>query len=98
MFAFIDKYFDKLLLLAVVTMFVCLDVFLILHTDNKDSVRWTENQISMVVGGLVGLATGVAIGRAQATVGKDGSVSATASPANDVTPDKPTEPPAKPTS
>lgn len=57
----LDKYADKLLLLTLYFTFVGLVVFFTLHSQDMDNAHWAREQASLVVGGLLGLVTGLHI-------------------------------------
>lgn len=67
---FLKSQFDKLLLSFFLVLFTAVVLFLFKHGADTKVLDWAANAFSSFMGALLGLITGVAIGRA--TASKDG--------------------------
>lgn len=60
---FIEAHFDKLLLAAIFCLMVCVVLVLSASGKSAETVSWAREVASGLEGGLLGLITGVAVGR-----------------------------------
>lgn len=58
-----DKYCDKRLLAFLFLVMVAVVVFLHLMTPEQGTVQWARETANLIIGGLVGLVTGYAVGK-----------------------------------
>lgn len=60
---FIEAHFDKILLAAMVLYLIHVVIFLSVYVQSPETVSWARELTSGFAGGLLGLITGIAVGR-----------------------------------
>lgn len=60
---FIEAHFDKILLALMVLYLIHVVIFLSVYVQSPETISWARELTSGFAGGLLGLITGIAVGR-----------------------------------